>query len=290
MSLTTTSQPLSHFRRQSGGLAMLAIDQRETMRTMFAEAGKGVVADSDLVEFKLAALRALTPIASGVLIDQDFAWARAIDERAVAPGCGLIAAVDRFHPRGDEIVGDSEIDARIDFGKLAADGAKALKLLVIWRPDEPSEKRVAMVDDFISRCRAHGIASIIEPVSRKPRNGKGDLDAGIIDAAKELGDRGQDLYKAEVPFRRELNESEVRRRYAQLHRHIASPWVILSSGVSSDDFAKSLDWACREGAQGFLAGRAVWKDCIHSSDVALALRTGAVDRLRRLCEVVDTAV
>jgi ribonucleoside-diphosphate reductase alpha chain len=40
------------------------------------------VTDAQLTDFKLAALRALTPLASAVLIDRQFAWRQAIDQAA----------------------------------------------------------------------------------------------------------------------------------------------------------------------------------------------------------------
>lgn len=47
----------------------------------------------------------------------------------------------------------------------------------------------------------HGLVSIIEPVVRPPRRGdKFDREQAIIDAAKELGDSGADLYKVEMPL------------------------------------------------------------------------------------------
>ena len=38
------------------------------------------------------------------------------------------------------------------------------------------------------------------------------------------------------------------------------------SGVAPDDFPQAVDWACREGASGFLAGRAVWRSTIGSEN------------------------
>ncbi len=64
------------------------------------------------------------------------------------------------------------------------------------------------------------------------------------------------------------------------------PWVVLSSGVSIDDFPAAVEAACRGGASGFLAGRAVWRDAI-GPDPEPALRERSVPRLRRLAEVVD---
>ena len=286
-----TPAPLSRLARPSGALAMLAIDQRESMRAMFAEKQTAPVTDRQISDFKLAALRALTPFASAVLIDKVFAWDRAVAEKAVAPGCAMIAAADHFISGPGELIAEVEIDEAVVPEAVRDDGAAAMKLLVTWRPDEPSEKRIALVDRFIARCRAAGLLSVIEPVSRKPRDGRAwDLSDGILAAAKELGGRGADLYKAEVPRFGAGTEADVRRECAKLAAAIGGPWVVLSSGVAPDHFPTAVEWACREGASGFLAGRAVWRGVIGREDVERALREDAVQRLRRLTDVVDEAV
>jgi sulfofructosephosphate aldolase len=60
--------------------------------------------------------------------------------------------------------------------------------------------------------------------------------------------------------------------------------------VTPDDFPQAVEWACREGASGFLAGRAVWRNVIGSPDIPRALIQDAARRLARLCEVVDRVV
>lgn len=277
--------------RPSGAFAMLAIDQRESMRAMFGEYQQVPVTNQQLTDFKLAALRALTPLASAVLIDRQFAWRQAVDQQAVAPGCGLIAAADEFIPSAEEIVSDVRIDEAVKPAAVKADGAVALKLLVLWRPDESAQARQRMVRDFVARCRQAGLLSIIEPVSRKPRDGRPwDVNDGIQAAAQELGNLGADLYKAEVPLHGKGGERAVREASARLTRTIQSPWVVLSSGVSPDDFPQAVEWACREGASGFLAGRAVWRNVIGSPNLPRALAQDAAARLSRLCEVVDRVV
>ncbi len=104
-----------------------------------------------------------------------------------------------------------------------------------------------MVDDFVARCRRAGLVSLIEPVSRKPRDGRShDLQEGILAAARELGDRGQDIYKAEVPLQGAGDEAEVRRRCAELTKAIRSRWVVLSSRRS----ARPVPDRRRMGVQG----------------------------------------
>lgn len=287
--MTTTD--LSPLQRPSGAFAMLAVDQREAMRNMFAEHQDEPVTDADLTSFKLNAARILSPYASAVLIDKQFALDQAIEAGVVADTCGLIASADHFESAHGELVGEVSIDRSVEPHKYAALGVKALKLLVLYRPDQPAEGRVEMVKEFVEQCRAAGLISIIEPLSRKPLGGgEFDWDKGVIEAAKELGSLGADLYKAEIPFHGQASESQVRAACAEITRAVDGPWVVLSSGVPEDIFPTAVRWACLEGASGFLAGRAVWLSCIGSKDVIQSLETDAVQRLTRLCDVVDEVV
>ena len=284
----STDPKFKSMTRPSGGFAMLAIDQRESMRAMFSETQEKTATDDQLIQFKLDAVRALTPFASAVLLDRQFSWRYAIDQKAVAPQCGLIAAADQFIPSHEEFVSDVIIDEEVIPEVVKSDGAVALKLLVTWRPDEDPVLRITRVKDFISRCKKASLLSIIEPVSRKARVGRlWDLNQGIFEAAKELGNLGADLYKAEVPLCGKGGEVAVRTECAKLTQIIHGPWVVLSSGVSPDDFPLAVEWACKEGASGFLAGRAVWRNVIGSKDIHQALEQDAAIRLKRLCDVVD---
>ncbi|HEY0698604.1 MAG TPA: hypothetical protein VGD43_12435 [Micromonospora sp.] len=283
--------PLTALARPSGGYAMLAVDQREALRAMFAAHQSEPVTDAQLTAFKVAAAGALSPYASAILIDKQFGWDAVVADNAVAPGCALIAAADRFTGSDTEFVADVAIDDEVDPATVRAQGAKALKLLVLWRPDEDPEGRIALVSDFVQRCRDHGLVSIIEPVSRAPRRGGSfDHEAGILAAARELGSLGADLYKAEVPTAGQGSPTEILAGCARLTEAIAGPWVVLSSGVPAELFPDAVRLACQAGASGFLAGRAVWASVVGSPTIADDLRTVSVDRLRRLGDVVDEAV
>ena len=287
----TAERDLSALVRPSGAFAMLAVDQREGLRAMLAQHQQGPVPDSALTAFKLQAMRALTPHASAVLIDRELAWRQAIDSGVVAPNCGLIAAADVLLPGPGELVGDVTIDDLVVPDAVRADGAVAMKLLVLWRPGAPVEPVVAMVDDFVGRCRDGGLISVIEPVTRAPRDGGAwDREAAILEAAVALGRRGADIYKCEVPYHGQGTETDIRAACAAITHAVGSPWVVLSSGVPQDAFPQAVEWACREGASGFLAGRGIWAGTIGTPDVERALREDAVPRLQRLCDVVDRAV
>jgi sulfofructosephosphate aldolase len=280
---------LAEIARPTGGLAMLAVDQREALRLMFAASGAPTpVPDSALTEFKVAATRTLSPLASGVLVDRDFSLQAVVDANAVNPGCGLIVAADSFHPGNGIPVDTVTIDESIDPVAVRALGGVALKLLVLWREDEPAETRAEMVAEFVRRCRLAGLLAIIEPVVRPSRRGSGfDKESAILAAARELGDTGADLYKGEMPRSGQGSDRELYDACRRLDDAIAMPWVILSSGVEPDLFPGAVRQAVRAGANGFLAGRAVWSCTLPMADKTTALADLALPRLRRLGDIVD---
>ncbi|MBZ9580703.1 aldolase [Klebsiella quasivariicola] len=280
---------LKDISRPGGGFAMLAVDQREAMRLMFAAAGHpGPIADSVLTDFKVAATRLLSPYASAVLADKQFCLDQIVSQGAVAESCGLIVAADHFVPGNGIPVDSVEIDKAVDPHHARQLGAKAMKLLVLWREDEPAQARLAMVDEFVQRCRSAGLVSIIEPVVRPPRRGWAfDKESAIVAAAAELGSTGADLYKAEMPLGGKGDERTLLAACQKLNDQMKMPWVILSSGVDADIFGRAVRIAMKGGASGFLAGRAVWASVIGAQDPQTMLRDVSVPRLQRLAEIVD---
>ncbi|MFB0712703.1 aldolase [Buttiauxella noackiae] len=289
MSSQKTPFSLQDISRPDGGFAMLAVDQREAMRLMFIAAGQQKpVADNVLTDFKVAATRILSPYASAVLADKQYCLDQIVEQHAVADSCGLIVAADHFIPGNGIPVDSVEIDKAIDPHTARAMGAKAMKLLVLWREDEDAQTRLQMVDDFVARCRSAGLVSIIEPVVRPPRRGWAfDREAAIVAAAAELGSTGADLYKAEMPAGGKGDEKTLLAACQKLNDQMAMPWVILSSGVEADIFGRAVRIAMQGGASGFLAGRAVWASVIGATDPQTMLRDVSVPRLQRLAEIVD---
>jgi len=280
---------LKDIARPSGGFAMLAVDQREAMRLMFAAAGAALpVADSVLTYFKVNAAKILSPWASAILVDQQFCYRQILEQQAVAKNCATIVAADAFIPGNGIPVDSVTIDQHVDPQAVKRDGAKALKLLVLWRSDEDPQQRLDMVKAFNQRCHAQGLLSIIEPVVRPPRRGDNfNREQAIIDAAKELGDCGADLYKVEMPLFGKGSQQALLSASQRLHDCINMPWVILSSGVDEKLFPRAVRTAMEAGASGFLAGRAVWASVVGLPDSELMFRDVCAPKLQRLGEIVD---
>lgn len=285
------ARAMSALSRRSGAFAMVAMDQRESLRAMLAEKLPEPITLERRVAFKVAVARTLSPHASALLVDRGEGLYPTISSGALDPTCALVVAADELVQPVDGLVEDTRFDASIDLAEMAALGAVAAKLLVIWRPDRAAAERAGITRTFLDAAHRAGLAGIVEGVVRAPSGTTDvawDREAAIVEAARELGGLAPDLYKAQVPFDGMADADAIEAACRRIGAVLPCPWVVLSSGVPIDAFAAAVEAACRGGASGFLAGRAVWRDAL-VEDPEPALRERAVPRLRRLAEIVDVA-
>jgi sulfofructosephosphate aldolase len=281
---------LRRIARPSGAFAMVAMDQRESLRTMFAEALPEPIAVERRVAFKLAVAEILSPHASALLVDRLEGLEPILAAGVVDPACGLILAADELVQAHGAAVDDTRLDRSVDLADAKRRGVAASKLLVIWRPDRPAEVRRELVGEFLEASRGAGLPGIVEGVVRPPAGADGDAwsdrDEALLEATAEFGTYRPDVYKAQVPFDGRADADAITERSRRMTDLLPCPWVVLSSGVGIDDFPAAVEAACRGGASGFLAGRAVWRDAVGDAPRPL-LRDRAVPRLQRLGEIVD---
>ncbi len=265
---------------------MVALDQRESLATMLRAHGEDD-SEAAMTDFKLDLVRALAPHASGLLIDARHGYRQIVTGAMLPPTCGLILAADELTQDRGGPVTETAIDSSVDPDSARGDGAVALKLLVIWRSDALRDRRVAMAEEFIARCRSAGLLSVLEPVAQPlpGRQDEFDLNAGILDAASALAPLHPDVYKAQVPSAGRGAMPDLVAACQRLDAVVPVPWVVLSNGVTPQDFPRAVEAACRGGASGMLAGRAVWTGVLGAPDHAAAV-AGAADRLRLLIDIV----
>jgi sulfofructosephosphate aldolase len=285
---------LSALARDDGTLMMVAMDQRESLRHMLAEAtGRAATAvpDSELVHFKQAVLEVLSPKASAALIDPDIGYPALRENPVLADNCALILAADSLVSRPGEIVGDASFSGEVDLAQHLSEGVAAFKLLVVWREDGDNARRLEDARRFVDACRQVGAPSIVEGVVRatpdQRASGTLDREGALLDCARQLGALAPDLYKVEIPYFGAAPAAEISRVAEELTRLLPCPWVVLSSHVRRQDFPAAVEACCRGGASGVLAGRALWSNVLAAEDVAAALREESLPFLAEISEVVS---
>ena len=151
--------------RPSGAFAIVAIDQRESLRTLLTQTSGACVSDDDLVDFKRAVIRSLSVHASAFLLDRDYALGPAVAEGGLDAACGRIVAADKLIQAPGGAVEGTELDPSV-VDLAVASGATALKLLVLWHPDRGQAQRSRLVADFVDLCRDVGLLSLVDGIVR----------------------------------------------------------------------------------------------------------------------------
>ena len=265
-STDTAAQGLAPISGPDGTLAIVAMDQRNTLRRMLRAEGRP--SDSETIRsFKVDVVEALSPAATAVLLDPSLGVPAVRDADAMAPGCAMLVAAEpeeRDSWQGEPRAGrDPERKA----AWVREMGGDAVKLLVQMRPDRPrrhgdpdlvaevAEVVRAVVDD----CAAAGVPSVIETLlyalpdeEPLPLRRRAEL---IAESARILSDAGPDLLKLEYP-------GDARGCQA-VAGAVTVPWAMLSAGMPFDAFLQAVATSCEDGgACGFIAGRVYWKEAV----------------------------
>src|SRR5256885_8925886 len=131
---------LAALARPRGTFAMLALDQRESLRAMLV-AARAEATDEALSRFKVQAVRSLTPFASAVLLDVAYGLTAVRGAKAIAPGCGLIVAADTLQQQRGGAVEDTDVDEAVLADDKIAAGGRPRKPARSLRPGPRRRKR-----------------------------------------------------------------------------------------------------------------------------------------------------
>jgi tagatose 1,6-diphosphate aldolase len=265
--LSATSTP-------TGVFSILAFDHRQSFVKLLDPTGNQPPAYSEVVQAKAEVVSVLAPYASGVLLDPVYGAAQLIANQTLPAGAGLMVALEETGYEGNPNARISSILTGWSVAQAKRMGADAVKLLVYYHPQAGAitEKIEDLVRRIIQECRLADLALFLEPVSysidahadRESRAFAESRPEIIAQIARRLGNLGPDILKLEFPVDAQYDRDESRWAAACEAVSTASPcpWAVLSAGVAFELFARQVEVACRYGASGCIAGRAIWKDGI----------------------------
>ena len=262
---------------------MLALDQRVSLRNIFVDAGLEST-EAAMDAFRTAVTSTLAPIASAILLEPGY-LSRAPEPGPWVGGGALVVAADELVQEDGEPARDSTLVPGAAAVASARD-ATALKLMVIWDRHGDNERRLALVRSFVELAHDHDLVAITEGIVPADPDGTPARADELLEVTAALSE-GADLYKAQVPIHRGAAAIDVERLSLEMTAILPCPWVVLSNGVPQERFGELVGAACRGGASGFLAGRAIWRSAVGQPDPKAHLEREGSERLRELIEVVD---
>ena len=287
----------------SGGIVCAAaIDHPENYVALF-DADVGSVPFDEVVRSKLDLAQALAEHASALLLDPVWSIGPAVATMALPRDVGLVTGLEALYYEPASAAGfDTTPAARETWRptQLAALGVDGAKLVVFTREDEEPTRRDAalnLVADTATECHEHQLPLIVEPLwypvegeSLKDRRTAETRRRSVVSTASAVSGTGADLLKLEFPSLPREERTVAEDACAELAEAATRPWVLLSAGVTFDQFAAQLDVATQHGCSGFMAGRAVWSDAVGRMSVERRDegRVRAAERMRQLTAIART--
>jgi tagatose 1,6-diphosphate aldolase len=292
---------LQQLTDSKGVMTMCAIDHRGALKRALNEKNPAAVSYQDIVDFKLDLCQAVAPFASAILLDPEYGAGQAVAAGLLPGPKGLLVSMEKTGYTGDSTARITELLPGWSVKKAKRMGASAVKLLIYFRPDirDVASKQLDLVARLADQCLEEDIAFLVEPVSYLIEEGEAssqkfaEIKPGlVIETARQITALPIDVLKAEFPadIKFEQDEGKLLRFCRELNQASRLPWVLLSAGVDFNSFQKQVEIACRAGASGFLAGRALWQEGaqIRSRKERMNFfRNTAAPRLQKLAEIAD---
>ena len=248
--------PLDRLRARDGAMRVLAVDHRDSLRVFLDPAAPDAVPAARLTAIKRDLVAAISPSATGVMLEPEYSIPQVLD--VLAPGVGFIAALEAQGYLADPGAAPTTLLWSVE--QAAAAGADAVKLLLPYHPDHrlaAAQRQVAV--SVIAECRVVGVPLVLEPLFHSLAH-PADRDRVVFTTVEHFADTGADLLKLPFPVDPEAVADRSRWQAAceRITGRCPQPWALLSGGGAFESFAEQVAVATSAGAAGFMVGRALW--------------------------------
>jgi tagatose 1,6-diphosphate aldolase len=269
-----------------GVIAALAVDHRGNLLLEIARSRgeNGTASAEDMLAFKTAVTKTLTPHASAILLDPEYGLG-AISCRS--SGSGVMLAYEKsgydFSTKGRL----PDLLPEWSVRRLVGVGAQAIKILLYYNPLDEEQINIVKqvyIERIGAECIALDVPFFLEPLVYDDALGD---EQGLVFASRKpeyvartmqefsKPQYGVDVLKVEVPVNPVFMASSrafsgegvaySRQEASEHFRTIASattlPFIFLSAGVTGEVFCEMLELTAEAGVKfsGVLCGRATWQ-------------------------------
>ena len=262
-----------------GGLAVLAIDHRDSLKRFLRPSDPDSVTRAEVIELKTELVRVVGPHATGIMLEPEFSIPNLIDDGVVPEGVGFFAALESQGYLDDPGAAPTTLLDGWSVAAAKASGASMAKLLLPYHPDHHlARAQEAVAAEVIAECDRVGLPLALEPLFFGLDRPESRPDV-VMATVGRFAAAGPALLK--LPFPVDPSVEADRSVWAHWCRAMTErcdmPWAMLSGGGSFEVFEAQVDVALASGCSGFMVGRALWGEA--------ALASGA-ERSRLIDELV----
>ncbi len=165
--------------------------------------------------------------------------------------------------------------------RAARQGADAVKISFYFDADGDTSAAEGFARETIRQCEMADLPLFCEPLALI-QDGR-DARRKVLEGIRRFGSLGAHVLKIQFPSDTVGDQSRDSWAEAcgEVDRLSPAPWVLLSEGRDFRQFCELLTIACRAGASGFVAGRAIWGGTGADHD-AIGVAAERLDDLRSI--------
>ena len=289
MSAVTTAErrAIQQITTPAGRFAIIAADHGQPLVDMLDALGLPAMREQQRA-FKRDLVETVGRDASAVLLDPDVSLPHLVDQGAVARDVGLLVRIEADGADVRDGLQRSRLIPGLGAHGARARGATAAKVMVFLRADrEDLDGHTArLVRSALDDCRRSELLCVIELMTyRLAEETREAFEARredlIVEGAVLLQECGAKVLKLEYPGSAAA--------CGRVTERIGVPWAVLSAGVDHEAFCRQLRDAVQGGAEGFIAGRSLWKEAVGlpAGERHRFLDGVARHRLEEMVEIVE---
>jgi tagatose 1,6-diphosphate aldolase len=241
---------LQDFKKDNKFL-MLALDHRGSFKKFINTTHPEKVSDAEVIANKKIIIESLENYFSGVLLDP--VWGLPAYPQKHKPYL-LCLEKTGYSDEGGERITEIEYSVK----ELKAVGASGVKLLIYFNPEAKNkDKQLATSKKILEEAKANDMPLFLEIITYGNEELNKTRKEWVLRSLALFLDYDikPEVFKLEYP-----DDQDGCEQITKILNNI--PWILLTRGVSFAVFKNQLSTAITAGAQGFLAGRALWQEIV----------------------------
>jgi sulfofructosephosphate aldolase len=257
---TAERRAVQQIKTAGGRFAIIAADHGQPLVDMLDALGVSSGPEEQRA-FKSDLVGTVGRDASAVLLDPDVSLPEIVDGDILARDVGLLVRIEADGHENADGLRRSQLIEGLGADGARARGATAAKVMVFVRADrEDLDGYTAeMVRTALEDCRRAGLLCVMELMTyplddETPEQFAALKEDLVVNGAVFLQECGSKVLKLEYP-----GSASACRRVVDATQ---LPWAVLSAGVDHEAFCAQLRDSMDGGADGFIAGRSLWKEAV----------------------------
>ncbi len=162
---------------------------------------------------------------------------------------------------------DNYLTDLIDVEGICKNGGDCVKLFIYYYDDEQTkQKLIHLVKKLAEECEKNNVPFLLEPILAPQYNDLPTLEQVALNKkmVETFNNMGVDIFKILFPSKLdEFTDEELEMQVKSVTEELTVPFILLSSGVSVDQFKRQLEIFTKAGGSGFAVGRTLWEMCVN---------------------------